>query len=130
MSPIMSCSFLSCYLHWCGISVKRLPCLFQSRWKTFLLGILAGVYIAFSGALSYTIAGEVNDVSPLSHMASMSLLHFELQCQQNGLFTRYSICAYVSPNDAILSDRLHVFDLPPPIRKAKALAWVYETAPL
>ncbi|CAK0783900.1 hypothetical protein CVIRNUC_007100 [Coccomyxa viridis] len=28
-------------------------------WKTFLLGVLAGVYIAFGGALSYAIGGQV-----------------------------------------------------------------------
>ena len=28
-----------------------------------MLGILAGVYVSMSGALSYTVAGEVNDVS-------------------------------------------------------------------
>ena len=51
----------------CALGVKRLLCLSWSRWKTFLLGILAGVYLAMSGALSYTVAGEVNDVGPLCH---------------------------------------------------------------
>ncbi|CAL5225938.1 g8733 [Coccomyxa viridis] len=31
-------------------------------WKTLLLGILAGVYVSFAGALSYTVGGEVNDI--------------------------------------------------------------------
>ena len=35
------------------------------RWKTFLLGVLAGVYIAFGGALSYAIGGQVPQVQPL-----------------------------------------------------------------
>ena len=53
------------------------------RWKTFLLGILAGVYLAFAGALSYTVAGEVNDVSlfQIPHLERAPLtLYLHCEC--------------------------------------------------
>jgi hypothetical protein len=37
-----------------------------ARWKTSILGVLAGVYVALGACLSYAIAGEVDGVRSFS----------------------------------------------------------------
>lgn len=37
-----------------------------ARWKTSILGVLAGVYVALGACLSYAVAGEVDGVSSFS----------------------------------------------------------------
>ena len=50
---------------WMCLVLDRMSNSSVCRWKTFLLGVLAGVYIAFGGALSYAIGGQVPQVQPL-----------------------------------------------------------------
>ena len=50
---------------WMCLVLDRMSNPSVCRWKTFLLGVLAGVYIAFGGALSYAIGGQVPQVQPL-----------------------------------------------------------------
>ena len=53
------------------------------RWKTFLLGVLAGVYLSFGCALSYAIGGELPLVRAYSQQPRENFLFSSLPAMQS-----------------------------------------------